>query len=203
MNAMSLTKNEIKVINLLLRNFTERYSINGIARALGLSPMGAYKMLKKLEKNKILVNEKIGQGVYYEINLHESIGQKAAEFVLTASTNDLSPYARVCREDMLKSRSLTSCAGLFGSVLTKGMEANDVDIFYVAKVSDYKKLRKSIEEWQKTCSKPLHLFVQTKEDLVSNLKKKDAPLLDILKKCAFFWGQEVVVEAIKNVKNRE
>ncbi len=198
---ISLTQNEIKVINFLIRNFSERYSINSIAKHTSLSAKGAYKILKKLEKNKVVIYEQIGQGMYYEVNLHEPIGQKAAEFALAA--NELTPYAKICREDLLKSRSLASCAGLFGSVLTKGLDANDVDIFYVTESSEYKKLRKHIEEWQKTCSKPLHLFVQTKEDLLNNLKKKDAPLLDILKKGAFFWGQEIIVEAIKNVKNRE
>ncbi|MBI2136493.1 hypothetical protein HYU06_05465 [Candidatus Woesearchaeota archaeon] len=139
--------------------------------------------------------------MYYEINLWNSIGQKATEFALTP--NELNGYAKLCEKDIHITKPYAACAGLFGSVLTKGMEANDIDVFCVVERDNYLKLRQKIQEWQKHSSKHIHLFVQTKDDLVNNFKKKDAPLLDILKKGAFFWGQEVIVEAIKNVKNRE
>lgn len=191
----SLTKNEIRTINFLVRNYTERISINGIARQLSLSPMGAYKILKRLEQHAILEYEKIGNAIHYQLNLSAEGGKKAAELALT--NNILNPFAKVCVEDLQRLKPLTLCAALFGSVLAKGMNANDIDIFCVIKPSKYKELKAKICDWQKSTSKKIHLLVQTKDDLLRNMKNKDPVIEDILKTGAFFWGEEIIIEAIR------
>ncbi|MEK6857246.1 MAG: nucleotidyltransferase domain-containing protein [Nanoarchaeota archaeon] len=191
----SLTENEIRTVNFLIRNWTERHSINSISKKLNLSPMGGYKILKKLEKQKILTFEKIGQAIYYEVNLDEQIGQKTAEFVL--SQNELNSFAKVCSDEIKKFYELCDCVALFGSVLTKGINANDIDLFCVVKKEKYEDLRKKIREWQKISSKHIQLIVQTTEDLIKNLKNKDVVLLDIVRTGSFFLGQEIIVGGIK------
>ena len=49
-----LTRNEKKVLRLLLTAFDMEYSINNIAKECGLAPNGAYKILKKFEGEGIL-----------------------------------------------------------------------------------------------------------------------------------------------------
>ena len=44
-----LTKNEKRVLRLLLTAFDKQYSINNVAKECGLVPNGAYKILKKFE----------------------------------------------------------------------------------------------------------------------------------------------------------
>ncbi|MBI2564622.1 winged helix-turn-helix transcriptional regulator [Candidatus Woesearchaeota archaeon] len=190
----SLTENESKVINFLARNWSERISMNEVAKKLNLSPMGAYKILRKLEKQKILVFESIGQAKYYKLNFQEQIARKSAEFVF--SQNELNSFAKVCAEDLKKLQGLADCVILFGSVLTKGINANDIDVFCVIKKQNYEKLRKEIQELQKTSSKKLQLVVQTFEDLVKNLKNKDPVLLDIIRNGALLSGQEIILEGI-------
>ena len=191
----SLTINESKVIDLLIRNWSERISMNEVAKRLKLSPMGAYKILKKLEKQKILFFEQIGQSKYYKINLKEQVSRKTAEFVL--SQHDLNPFAKVCSEDFKKLNSSAECTILFGSTVTKGIDANDIDIFCVVKKQKYKLLRNNVQELQKNISKHIQLVVQTFEDMVRNFKKKDPVLLDIIKKGVFLSGQEVILEGIQ------
>lgn len=191
----SLTVNESRVVNFLVRNWSERISINEVAKRLKLSPMGAYKILRKLEKQKVLFFEQIGQAKYYKINFKEQLSRKTAEFVL--SQHDFNSFANVCAEDLKKVQEFADCIILFGSVLTKGIEANDIDIFCVIKKQNYEKLRKEVQKLQKTSSKHIQLVVQTFEDLVKNLKNKDPVLLEIIRKGAFILGQEVIFEGIK------
>jgi len=79
----SIAKNEFQVINFLVRNFSERFTIRSIAQNLKLSPAGVHSILKKLEKNNIVVHEKLGTGLFYEVNLDNNIAKHLASIVLS------------------------------------------------------------------------------------------------------------------------
>ena len=193
---VGLTLNEIRVISFLLRNFTERYSINQLARELGLSPMGARKIAMKLEKARVLRSEAIGNAIYYRPNLDKEIGRKTAELVL--AYNDLNPYARVQAKDLEQLRPHALSAVLFGSVLTKAENAGDIDVLLVLKENQLNKMHKVLMEIQSIKSKKISEMLQTREDLVRNIKKRDAPLLDAIRTGQVLWGSEIIVEAIRN-----
>jgi len=192
----SLTQNEARVIDFLVRNFNERNSINEIGKRLKLSPMGAYKILKKLEKIKAAVPEKIGQAIYYKPNFNDEVGIKLSEFVLVQ--NNLNPYAQMQADDLRPLRELTQSCILFGSVLAKGIDAKDIDIMIVLEKKNYPKIRDVLENIKKLKPKKIHEMVQTKEDLLKNIKKSDEVILDIIKKGKILWGAEIIVEAIKH-----
>ena len=63
-----ITKNESKVLRMLLMAFGEEYSINRIAKVCGLSPNGALKTLRKFESQGILTVKKIANINSYKIN---------------------------------------------------------------------------------------------------------------------------------------
>jgi len=54
----------------------------------------------------------------------------------------------------------------------------------------------------KTIPIKVHDVLQTKEDFISNLKKRDKVLLDILKKGVIFWGFDEIISTIKNEYKR-
>src|SRR3989338_8817460 len=193
---LALTKNEARMVDFLLRNFTERYSINQLAKELKLSPQGAYKMAKKLEKARILKPEPIGNAIYYHPKLDEEIGRKAAELVL--AYKDLNPYARVQAKDFEQLKTDTVCAVLFGSVLTKAENAGDIDVLLVLTEGQLNKMHKTLMEIQSIKSKKVSEMLQTREDLVRNIRKHDAPLLDAIRTGQVLWGSEIIVEAIRN-----
>lgn len=193
---VALTRNEARLISFLLRNFTERYSINRLARELGLSPMGARKIAMKLEKVRILRSEAISNAIYYHPNLDEEIGRKAAELVL--AYRELNPYAIVQAKDLEHLRPYTLCAVLFGSVLTKAEKAGDIDVLLVLEQKQFSKVREVLMEIQSIKPKRIGEVLQSREDLVKNIKKRDAPLLDAIRTGQILWGSEIIVEAIQN-----
>jgi len=183
-------------MDFLIRNFQERNSVNEIGKRLELSPMGAYKILKKLEKINAVVPEKIGNALYYKPNLNEEIGAKLSELVLIQ--NNLSPYAQIQAEDLNPLKDSTLCCVLFGSVLTKGKEANDIDILVILEKKDFSRVSKELSKIKSLKPKKIHELMQTKEDLLKNIQKGDKVILDIIKTGKILWGAEIIVEAIKN-----
>ena len=192
----SLTKNESRVIDFLLRNFREKNSINAIARRLDLSSRGAYKILKKLEKSKAIAPEKIGNAIYYKINLNEEIGVKLSEFILMQ--NELNAYLQIQAEDLMLLKNVSLSCVLFGSVLTKGKEAKDIDVLIVLEKKDVKKVSLVIDKIKSLKPKRIHEVLQTKDDLVKNIKKNDEVISDIIRTGKVLWGAEIILEAIKN-----
>lgn len=193
----SLTVNEARVMNFLVRNFKERNSINSIAKKLKLSPMGAYKILKKLEKANAIRAENIGNAIYYKANLEEEIGRKYAEFVLVQ--NEFSnTYAKIYAEDLRKLKDVALSCILYGSILKIGKEARDVDALIIIEKKDYKKVSSKLADIQLIATKRIHDIRMTKEDLANNLKRSNESMIDMLKNGQVLWGAEIIVEAIKN-----
>ena len=197
----SLTENEAKVMDFLIRNFNERNSINQVGHRLGITPKGAYKILKKLEKMKAIIPEKIGNAIYYKPKLDEEIGKKLAEFILVQ--NELNSYAKVQAEDLEKLKDLADCCILFGSVLAKGRDAKDIDTLLIIDGKNFNKAHKGLEELKGMKPKKLHDIIMTKEDLMKNIKKNDEVIIDVIKTGKILWGPEVLVEAIRNGATRQ
>ena len=184
-------------MDFLVRNFKERNSINQIARRLKLSPMGAYKILKKLEKANAIKAEKIGNAVYYRADLDEEIGRKLAEFVLVQSEFN-NTFAKVYAEDLRKLKDVALSCILYGSILKAGKEAKDVDALIIIEKKDYKKISNKLAGIQQIAAKRIHDIRMTKEDLAKNLKKGNNAMIDMLKYGQVVWGADIIVEAIKN-----
>jgi len=192
----SLTQNEARVIDFLIRNFKERNNINEVGRKLKLSPRGIYKILKKLESINVAKSENIGNAIYYKVNLDEEVGIKLAEFVLVQ--NELNTYAEVQAEDLKPLKEMTLCCVLYGSVIKMGKEARDIDILIILEKRNFKKAYNKFKEIKELKPKVIHDIMMTKEDLAKNLRKNNEAMIDMLKYGQILWGPEIIVEAIKH-----
>src|SRR3989338_1605608 len=94
-----LTKNDMRVVNYLVRHVNERNSINALAKAIAMSPNGAYNVLKKLEAAGIIIPEKFANAVMYRMNYSNEQARKLAEYVLLERT--LNAYAKLREEDQI------------------------------------------------------------------------------------------------------
>ena len=89
----NITRNSLKVVNLLTREYAARFSINEISKQIKLSPRGAYKILKSLEEDNIIYPEKVGNIIHYRMNFDIEKVRKLAEFaLLNCETN---PYVEI------------------------------------------------------------------------------------------------------------
>ena len=86
-------------------------------------------------------------------------------------------------------------AVLFGSVLKKGKEANDVDILFVTDQERLNNLKKEIEDLQLISKKKMHPMFQNEQDIKDNIKRLDRPLLSAIKGIVVL-GEEKIIEVL-------
>lgn len=193
---VSLTQNEARMMEFLLRNFSQDYSINQLARELQLSPGGAHKILKKLEGRDFLESEEVGNSIVYKINFSSEDALDACKFVL--SGREVGPYLEAWIKDLERLKPQTKLAVLFGSVLEKGKEARDVDVLLVFPEERVEEIEQAIEKLNRIKSKRVHPIYQTKEDLVKNIKRRDEAILEEIRTGVILWGRGQLVEAIRD-----
>ena len=193
---VSLTTNEARTMDFLIRNFSKNYNINQLAKNLSISPGGIFKILKKLEKKKFLTENKMGNNIFYKINYKSYDALDACKFALTEKKT--TPYISAWIKDLESLRINTELAVLFGSILSKGREAADIDILLVFDKKNIMNIENSIDKLNKTKPKKIHAVYQTKEDFIKNIKKQDKAILEEIRTGIILWGRDFLVEAIKD-----
>ncbi|MBS3176929.1 winged helix-turn-helix transcriptional regulator [Candidatus Woesearchaeota archaeon] len=193
---VSFTENEAKTLAFLTRNFSQKYTINQLAKELNLSPGGMFKILKKLKSQDFLRSEKIGNGIIYKINFDSQEARDVCTISLVQK--DISPYLRALIKDLQIFKDKTQIAILFGSILKKENEARDIDILLVFEKKKFNAVEQGIENLNKIKTKKIHAVYQTKEDLIKNIHKCDKVILEEIKTGVILWGRRELVEVIKN-----
>lgn len=194
-----ITANEKKILRFLLVNFAKDYSINEIAKHCNLAPNGAYEMLKKFEVREILLIKKIANSKSYKINFNSKEARKLLEISLIPDYKASKISYRY--NDLKPLEEITQLGIIFGSYLTK-KEPNDFDILLVIKKDGYKKYHPVLDKVKIVIPFKMHDVIQTKEDFKNNLKNNNLLITKVLSEGAILWGQEFLVEAIKNVAER-
>jgi len=191
-----LTKNEKKLIRVLLFSFGEKYSINEIARICNIAPNGALKILKKLEKERIIVLEKIANISSYSIDFSNIKTKSILELSLIEEGN-----GRVVSrfEDLKELQKITSIGVIFGSYVTDKQNPEDMDLFFVLNKESFRRYKEEIKKIYPAMPVKVHDVLQTPEDLEKNILKKDKVIIDILRKGFILWGHDKLIEAIKNI----
>ena len=78
----SIAKNDLRVIDFLVRNFSEMNTMRNIALKLKISAAGVHSVLKKLESENFVQAQKLGTGLFYKINFENNIAKYLASIAL-------------------------------------------------------------------------------------------------------------------------
>lgn len=170
---LSLSDNEFSVISFLVRNFAEKLTIRSIALRLNFSPAGVFNILKKLEKENIVVGEKLGTGLFYSINFENKIAEHLAAIVLLHSEEKI-------EFDFEKIKQAKAAIFDKKNLLLIADSVTIVDI--------------SVPN--------LNLIIKTEEEVIDLLRKKDSQTLQLLKNGIVLFGEEKIVQIIKNCISR-
>ncbi len=170
---LSLSDNEFHVINFLIRNFHEKLTIRNIAQRLEFSPAGVFNILKKLEKEGIVVGEKLGTGLFYTLNLENRISEYLSRIVLLYSGKKTEfdiERLKQANAAILENKNLL--------IVTDNVTIIDVSI------------------------PNLNIITKTEDEVTALLRKKDPAMLQFLKDGVVLFGEDRVVEIIKNCISR-
>ena len=189
-----ITNNEMVFMLSLLKTPEREYNANSIARQIGISSMGALKIAKRLENEGIVNSRELGKARFYKLNLGSGYVRQYANFLLRREAEQASPYVKVWVSELRKLKS-ADAAVLFGSILNKGENANDVDVLLVTDKKRFPSLKKEVDEINLVNTKKLHPIYQTVEDVKENIRKGDQPLLNALKGIVAL-GEDLIIRLV-------
>ena len=130
---MELTK-EQKILNILFRDFLTEYNSRSISFKVGLSHVGAFKILKKLKQKEIVKSRIVGKARIYALNLENPLTFREIETILTIEALQHKRWI----EEFKRLEGKAKFVVLFGSILRNEQSARDIDLLVVADKVDYK-----------------------------------------------------------------
>lgn len=194
-----LTSNEIKILKFLMTSFSY-CSINDIAKECKLAPNGAYKILKKLEKLRVLYFTDIGKIRAYKINFKNILTINYLEIALTDERINESKI-RVRIKDFEGLKDICDAAIMFGSYITEKKNPSDIDIVFIIEKNKYNQYKKRLDKIREIIPYKIHDVIQTQEDITNNLKKSDIIIINAIRNGIVLWGNDIIARSIKNAQN--
>ncbi|MDO8460595.1 MAG: HTH domain-containing protein [Nanoarchaeota archaeon] len=191
---------ENEIIKYLVKDLSGKQTVTYLAGELGISRVGIWKAVKRLESKGLVVLHSIGEGktsVYtIKINFDNPVSEKMLALYLT---EDALKYKRwiVNFQELEKEVDFLI---LYGSILKSNTEAKDIDILGV--VSDKKRfieINKIINKIQKTQIKKIHSITFTINELEDEIKKGNKAFIDGIKKGKVLFGQERFVRIMRDL----
>ena len=174
-----ITKAEMDIVLELVKSPEADYNANNIAKVVGITAMGALKILKRIETELILKSKKIGKAVIYRVNTENSYARRYVELILSRESFHATPQVKRWVEELKKIKNADIIV-LFGSVLEKP-NPNDIDVLLITDQKRFQKLQQEIKGLNEINIKKIHPMYQTNHDIIKNIKKRDKPLLSAIK----------------------
>lgn len=191
---MKLTNEQI-ALKILFKDFLTDYNSRNLSKLIGISHVGTFKILKKLENNKILNSKKIGNISIYKINHETNISKKLIDSILTIEAENYKRWLEEFKPIENKVHFLI----LFGSVLINYEKAKDIDVLIVSDKKNYSEINRFIKEKNNILPKKIHMIFQTIDDFKHDLLNNNKVTIQIIKKGIVLYGQG---EYIKNILNK-
>lgn len=190
-----------KIVEFLFRNIPNKFNVNQVSRELKISVGSAYKILKSLEKKGVLVSQKIGNGIYYALNLYNKEAENITELVLIESRNKSlakNLHASIYSKDLKDAEKLSRAIILFGSIL-ETKNANDIDVLFIIKKGKSRAVEDFCIKMSNLIPKRVNPLLMTMSDFKNNIKKQDRVIVDILKKGIILSGEDIITNALRGI----
>ena len=162
-----ITKAEMDIVLKLVKSPEIYYNANNLAKVVGITAMGALKILKRLEKESILESKKVGKAIIYRINTENSYALRYVALILLREPLHAIPQVKRWVEEFRKIKNAELIV-LFGSVLEKP-NPNDIDVLFVTDQKRFSKLQQEIKELNEISIKKIHPMYQAYNDIIKNI----------------------------------
>jgi len=173
---LSISKSEFSVIGFLIRQISKRFTIRSIASELKISAAGAHAVLKKLEKNGVVKAEKLGTGLFYEIDL----GNKIGEHLAAVSLLEHFDVKKVDFSEIEKESKAAIFDGKNMVVVTNNPD-NVKDVCY-----------RELKELKVIC--------KGEEEFVDALRGNEKEVLEVLEQGNVLFGENLILELIRKAR---
>ncbi len=198
---MDITEKEMQFMLLLFKNPEKEYNAHTIAKELSMSAMGALKIARRLEKEQLLNAKQFGKAIFYKLTTHNEYTKQYLSFLLKREAETVQPYIKRWITEIKKVKN-ADVSILFGSVLKKQKEANDIDVLFITDQKRFEAAKKEIETINAMNPKKIHPVYQTRKDFSENITKGDKIVLDALKGI-IVYGEEILIKVMQHDTSRK
>ena len=189
-----ITNNEMRFVLVIFKNPEKEYNTSNIAEILGISPMGALKIARSLEKENIVKSREIGKARVYQLNLQDAYVRQYLKFLLKREAEQSPAYIKMWVNELRKIKN-ADAAVLFGSIL-RSKEARDIDVLLITSQKKFSKLKKEVKNISLINIKKLHPIYQSEKDIKTNINNGDKALLNAIKGIVIF-GEDKLIDLLK------
>ena len=190
-----LTIKEREALLILFKEFNSYYNANSLSKKLGISHVGAQKMLKRFNEEGLTTTKTIGKSIIHQLNINDEYKQKLISFLLADEANDFKRWKDEFKGLFKKGRIVM----MYGSAIKNYKTAKDIDIMVIIKSDEAEQVSKIITDIGKTLPKEIHSIKLTEKDLLENIKEKNEAILDIIKNAVILYGYDKYMEVVPNV----
>ncbi len=191
---------DLKILKTLLKDISVKHTITSLAKEIGITRVGAWKILKKLNSDGLILLSQIGAGKTstYSISLNwdNPITEKTLSLALTQDAIKNQRW----RDNFVELKNKTDFVIIYGSIIHSLKEANDIDILGVTSRNKFVEIEESVKKIQKIQTKKIHILNFTKEEFKQELEKPNKALIDAVKKGIILFGQEKFIDFIGGIR---
>jgi len=198
---METGEKQERVLKILLKDISKKHTVTTLAKEIGISRVGAWKILKKLEKDKLINLTQVEKGKtnMYTITLNwdNPVTEKTLALVLTKEAVTQQRWI----SNFAELKNKTDFLILYGSIIHSPKEANDIDVLgIVSNKKNFVEINNILEKIQKTQLKKIHAINFTPKEFMHELKKPNKAFIDALKKGVILFSHENFIKFIKKIK---
>ncbi|HLC84922.1 MAG TPA: winged helix-turn-helix transcriptional regulator [Candidatus Nanoarchaeia archaeon] len=191
-----LTPNEKRLLR-YLASTTQDCSINQLAKDCGLSPSGAHKILKKLEKEGVLKAKHIANILSYTLDFQGDNTSSVLHLAFVPPA--LQGRVKLRAQDLSQLKKSAKVCILFGSFITEKQSPSDLDMVAVFEKDDFDDYNQALDRVKDLSPIKIQDVIQTTQDLRDNIKKGDPIIRAALRNGVVLWGIDPLLEVIKSV----
>jgi predicted nucleotidyltransferase len=186
------------ILKIIFKDFTAKYTITSLSKEINMTRQGTFKILKKLEAEKLIMLSKIGSGktstYMISLNWENPVVEKRISVILTEEAVKNERWTTNFKE--LENKAEFTL--IYGSILENPKEANDIDLLnVVSENKNFMQIDKIINSIQKTQIKKIHTINFTETELKNEIKMQNKAFIDAIKKGIILFGQERFIKFVK------
>jgi DNA-binding Lrp family transcriptional regulator len=200
---MKTTKSDAKILNVLLKDFTIKSTVTSLAKEISMSRVGAWKVLKKMQSDKLINLSPVGSGKTSTYNISLNWDNPLVEKTLALSLTEDALKNQRWLSNFAELRGKVDFLIIYGSIIHSPKEANDIDILcLVSNKNKFLEIEESIKKIQKTQLKNIHALSFTQAEFRQELEKPNKVFIDAIKKGIILFGQENFIKFVKSISRK-
>lgn len=183
-----------KVMLHLLKDTFSMHTTTLISKELGLSRVGTWKILKRLEKDRCITIKTAGKGRTSTSLISLNWENQIIEKMLSLYLAEEAIKQRRWQVNFSALEKITDFTFLYGSILYSPKEGGDIDILGITSKQNFVKIQKAVDNVQKTQYKKIHSLNFTEKEFKTELKRQNKAFIDAIKRGIVLFGQENFVK---------